>query len=297
MLAAYHFLFPHLSHRFYQVLGQQRSNYLRSQQYVFDIPSETNVVVGSSLSAELSDHLLGPGYFKLTFPGGSMLTGLEMVRRAGKRPSVVLIETNVLVRDADEELLHDLFSPWLLVLRRHSRTFREQGRPSNFIGGAAEACVRKSCEFASRVFSRNPPVQVSSSRSSQMDRTMFAHLLRLAREASEHPPSAAQITPIINRLDNCVDALSREGSICVFFEMPPDSSLVNLPLQTTQRKAMADRFPRSKFNWITFDATHYYHTSDGVHLVRTDADLVTSDILRQVNDLTARRSPAVQASR
>jgi hypothetical protein len=297
MLVAYHFILPHLSHRFYQILGMRRSNYLRAQQYVFDTPSETNVVIGSSLSANLSDQILGPSYYKLTFPGGSILTGLEMVRRAHKRPTVVLIETDVLVRNADEELLHDLFSPWLLALRRCSPTFREQGRPSNFIGGFAEACVRKSCQLTFRVFASDQAVPMTSSPSGQVDPAMFERLLRIAREESQHPPSVAQMTPIIDRLREHVQALTTEGLMCVFFELPSDSSLVNMPLQTAQRKMMEDSFPRAEFNWVTFHANHYYHTSDGVHLVRADADLVTERLVHEVNRLIQQQGSPVHRTR
>ena len=74
MLVAYHFVLPHLSRRFYQVLGQQRGIYLIAQRYVFDVPKESNVIVGGSMSGMLNDDLLGPGYFKLTVPGDSGVT-------------------------------------------------------------------------------------------------------------------------------------------------------------------------------------------------------------------------------
>src|SRR3954453_16136871 len=111
ILAVYHLLLPHLPHKFYQILGQQRSNYLKSQRYVYEVPSDTNVIVGSSMAETLNDAALGDGFFKLTLAGGSVFTALEIVQRSGKIPRVVLIETNVMGRGPDAELLHDLFSP------------------------------------------------------------------------------------------------------------------------------------------------------------------------------------------
>ena len=154
MLLAYHFLYPHLSHRFYKLGGQERANYARAQQYLYDVTDGTNVILGSSMSLELDQNILGPDYFKLTFPGNSILTSLEIVRHAGKRPRVVLIETNELDKEADSEFLHDLFSPWLSRLRRYSPVFKGEGRPANFLVGIASTAVSKSLLWIERVLHR-----------------------------------------------------------------------------------------------------------------------------------------------
>ena len=109
MLVAYHFLLPHIPHKFFQFLGQQRSNYVKVQRYVYDVPREKKVIVGSSIAETLNNEALGPDYYKLTLAGGSIFTSLEIVERSGKKPPVVLIETNIFERDRDKELLHDLF--------------------------------------------------------------------------------------------------------------------------------------------------------------------------------------------
>src|SRR5205085_8036698 len=134
----------HLSRHFFKIFGQQRLNYQVAQRYVFDVPTDTNVVAGSSMAEKLDDELLGPSFCKLTLPGGSVFTSLEMISLAQKHPRIIFIETNVLSRDSDKDLLHDLFNPWMAVLRRRSNIFREEGRPSNFVAGFADACVQKS---------------------------------------------------------------------------------------------------------------------------------------------------------
>ncbi len=157
MLLGYHFLYPHLSHRFYKVGGQERANYVRAQDYISEVPKRTSVILGSSMSLELNERILGPDYFKLTFPGNSILTSLELVRRAGKRPRVVLIETNELSKDADSEFLHDLFSPWLFALRRYTPIFKGEGRPANFLVGIASTAVSKSISWSDQILSKTKP--------------------------------------------------------------------------------------------------------------------------------------------
>src|SRR3954467_11994984 len=151
MLVAYHFLFRHIPRKYFELSGQQRDNYFRAQRYVYEIPSETKVIVGSSLSLRFNEQTLGPGYFKLCFGGASIFNGLEIIRRTGKHPAVVLIEINQLVWDKDPELLHDLFTPWLMKLRDYSVIFREEGRPANFVNGVAEVLVHKSRRRAARL--------------------------------------------------------------------------------------------------------------------------------------------------
>jgi hypothetical protein len=79
LLALYHVALPHLPHRFYQVLGQQRNNYLRAQHYVFDVPANTSVIVGSSMTETLNDQILSPDYFKFVLSGGSVFSSLEII--------------------------------------------------------------------------------------------------------------------------------------------------------------------------------------------------------------------------
>ena len=288
LLVVYHLALPHLSHKFYALLSQQRGNYLRTQQYVYDIPSETNVVVGSSASAELNDTILGPNYYKLCLPGGCMFTGLEIVRRTGKRPHLVLIETNLVTREADNELLHDLFSPGLFQLRKASRIFREEGRPANFVGGIAEACVRRSCQLTSRAIHGEKPPTTVVAHPDQVEPNLLVRLKRLALERAQYAPSAAELSPRVKELAEYVQQLTERGTTCLFFEMPSDPALYNTPLVVAQRKAVMDQFPPDKFNWISFEHGYPYETTDGIHLVRSDADHVTEVIVQQTNNVIHR---------
>jgi hypothetical protein len=59
---------------------------------------------------------------------------MEIIHRSPKKPAMVLIETNVPWRDADPDLLHDLFGAPFYQLRQYSGIFKEEGRPANFVG-------------------------------------------------------------------------------------------------------------------------------------------------------------------
>jgi hypothetical protein len=282
LLIAYHFLFPHLSRKYFQLSGQQRDNYFRAQHYAYELSPGTNLILGSSMSLRLNEQMLGPGYFKLALGGGSIFTGLEIIRLKGARPPLVLIEVNQLGWDIDHELLHDLFSPWLSGLRSYSPIFKEEGRPANFVNGIVEAFVRKSCRWGARWSGRDKTESVGG-----VNPELFSQLMRMYNEYFATAP--AGLSDKAKKLGNYVDALTSNGCLCVLYEMPIDSSLANLQSPRAVREAAAARFPKTKYHWLEFAQDHRYETSDGIHLTQGEADRLTETMIRQVNQI--HRSP------
>ena len=281
LLLGYQLLLPHLPRKFYQTSGQQRDNYLRAQRYVYDAPDNINVVLGSSRSLDLNEETLGPGFTKLTFPGSSIFTALEIIRRAGKHPHIMLIETNNVEWDADPDLLNDVFNPWLFRIRRYLSSFREQGRPSNFVVGITEACVRKTCKkviFRGRDKPQMPVAQLKSEQAS-----LLKQLIAIEATNVQRVPSAALLRDHANRLGEYVDQLLKQGSICVFYEMPCDSALIDSPQFSAQRRAVEARFPRGKYDWLAFTRDHNYETVDGIHLTEPEIDRLTQTVVDQLN--------------
>ena len=285
ILLGYHFLLPHLSHRFYQIIGQQRGNFLTEENYVSDPRQNTNVIVGSSMSQTLNEQILGPTYTKLAFPGNSVLTALQIINRSGKIPNLVLIETNACWKDADPELLHDAFDPWLVHLREISPIFREESRPGNFIGGIMEACVRRSCELASSLSQR---VEQPASTAPKTDHGEQVVQLKDVNMAEwDITPPADLLNRRAAQVAELVDQLNRRGCHCVLFTMPMDNTIAKLSGPRSWRRKMHEQFPLQQYDWLSFDESHHYLTVDGVHLIHSEADQVTQTIVRQVDQIVA----------
>ena len=284
MLVAYHFLFPHIPRTYFQLSGAQRDNFFRAQRYLYEKPPNEKVILGSSLSLRLNGQTLGPDYFKLTFGGASVFNGLEIVRRANKHPAVVLIEINQVAWDEDKALLHDLFEPWRMKLRYYAPIFREEGRPANFVNGIGEALVHAACQWGSRLLGHAPPPELSPG-SGALNPALLSRLMRLHHDETlaVAPPNLAGRA---NRLGDYVEPLIRDGSICVFYEMPIDASLTNLPLPVAVRKAMEARFPKDKYHWLNFPRDHDYDTYDGLHLSQAEADRLTETMVAQLNQIS-----------
>jgi len=278
LLAVYHLVLPHLPRGWSRAPGQQRQNYLRAQHYVHDVPSETNVIVGSSMSNELNEQLLGRSLCKLTFPGGSMFTGLELIRGSDHHPRVVLIESNVLLREADRELVDNTLSTWRRSLRKHSPVFRESGRPSSFAIGLLHFQIRDAARAWDHWRAKNDalPAEVRPDRT--LTPRVFEQIMAENRHALRRSPAPDELRRSANRLVSLVNELTADGCRCLFFEMPIDSSLAHLPEPDAVRRVMHERFPESRFTWIEFPHDHPYRTVDGIHLTRPDADLVSREL-------------------
>ena len=286
ILFGYHFLLPHLSHRFYQILGQQRGNFLREEGYVSDPRQDTNVIVGSSMSQTLNDRILGPNYTKLTFPGNSVLTALQIIDRSGKTPNLVLIETNACWKDADPELLHDAFNAWSVNLRKVSPIFAEEGRPVNFLAGIVEACVRRSCQITSSIFSKEPQQPAVAAPQTDHDEQVV-QLKDVNMAEWDITPPADLLNRRATQIAQLVDDLNRRGCHCILFTMPMDNTLAKLSGPRSWRRKMHEQFPIQQYDWLSFDQSHHYLTTDGVHLIRSEADELTQVVVRQVDQIVA----------
>jgi hypothetical protein len=89
-----------------------------------------------------------------------------------------------------------------------------------------------------------------------------------------------------SRLGNYVDALTRDGSICVLYEMPINSSLSDRPSPVAVRKTVETEFPRDKYHWLEFARDHNYDTYDGLHVSQAEADRLTETLVRQVEQIS-----------
>jgi len=282
LLALYHFAYPHLGRNYYWIPGQQRANYLRAQQFVHDAPATAKVVVGSSMSNELSQEVFGPGYVKLTFPAGGSFTGLDIIAEAGKKPPMVLIESNTLLRDSDASLLNDSTSAWRRKLRAASPVFKEEGRPSNFGVGFLNAQVKRVCSLANKVLHGGGKAGAEPQK--PVDPAVFADIMKVNREHLDKEPGADDLTERANRMGAIVDGLIASGTKCVFYEMPIDSSLKDLKEPAAIRAAMLARFPREEYRWLEIDTVRAWTTTDGIHLNRTEADEVTASLAAATKD-------------
>jgi hypothetical protein len=176
--------------------------------------------------------------------------------------------------------------------------FREEGRPANFVGGIAEAGVRKSCEWTARLLGEKQSAPASSPE--ELPEELRNKLIRAEQASWAVKPNEKMLANETSKLAEHVDALTRQGTVCILFEMPVDPALSTLPGPEMVRQALKDRFPGDKYNWISFGADRKYKTRDGIHLIPAEADKLTKLIVDYVNKVSPEANApasARQASR
>jgi hypothetical protein len=84
-------------------------------------------------------------------------------------------------------------------------------------------------------------------------------------------PGKEELNESFSILKTHVTYLQEHGVNIVFFEMPVNSKLVNLPKANIIRQTFYENFPESKFNYIPLQDSVTYKTTDGVHLNSNEA--------------------------
>ena len=188
-----------------------------------------------------------------------------------------------MLRDTDKNLADDATSPWRRKLRDASPVFKEEGRPSNYEVGFLNAWVGRICHGVTKVLNGGKKAEPAAEQPT--DASVMENVMRANREHLDKPPSETDLAARTQRLGEIVDALTKAGTQCVFFEMPIDPTLMGLAEPSAVRKAMALRFPQDRYQWLTIDLGTNYQTSDGIHLVKADADKVTRQIIEKAQSL------------
>ena len=62
--------------------NQLQQNYSYAQDFIYE-KKTPNIIVGSSMAARMKNEFLADNYYNLSFGGGSVLTGLEIIKRSG----------------------------------------------------------------------------------------------------------------------------------------------------------------------------------------------------------------------
>lgn len=266
-VAGWHFAYPRLP-GFYAIPGQQRANYLHAQEFVHNAKPDAKVIVGSSMSDRLDGAKLGADHVKLTFPGGGPLTGLELVHGIGRTPPVLWVETNVILRASEKDLLDDALSPVKRAMREKSPVFKEEGRPSEFGVGFVKSVVGKACKLLEKHNSAAP-----------LDKNVLGDVMKANREHLDRKPDPKDLAAKVKRLGDLIDEVQSKGGKVALYEMPYDATLTNLAEPSAIRKAMSERFPKDRYRWLEFDQSHAWQTTDGVHLQPEEADKVVARML------------------
>ncbi len=238
---------------------QWQENAVKGERYIYD-RSDTlnNVIIGSSLACRiLTDSL--PNFYNLAFAGQSVFDGLEILKHKQKLPHTVFIETNKIFIDPNKEFTASLFSPFSFALKKYCISLRSDKQPLAFIYPAVQNMFHKN--------SSNAGLPGAEPKNAEM----FNKMLAMQVEEFSIIPDSGYVIKQFALLTKCINDIKSKGVNIVFFEIPLNPNLVELPLAKFIRNEFYNHFPANTNNYIKMPDCSGYITTDGLHLNDADA--------------------------
>jgi len=289
LLIAYELAFRVLDRERPFAENQWIRNFIIAQQYIYDRQDSPVVIVGSSLSRRLRGDLLPSEVFNLSLGGLSAFDGINIVLRADTRPKAIYIETNVLTRDSSPDFEDRLLRPGLYTLRRWIISLRDEGR-SLTVGGTI---LCKSVESLFRTvlgvsalkrICPAPSPQESATSPKEGATKMFDQLLLLQTLQHQAALTDKQRDRLAAELTTAIDTLVKRGINVVFFELPINPELCELPLLPSIRSLLRSQFPNQKY--VRVADCNGVRTTDGIHLSGEESETVTRQFAKILDQTT-----------
>jgi len=253
-----------------------QGNTVKAQQFIYGDTSQF-IIIGSSLSNRLVMDSL-QGITNLSFSGQGIFDGLSIVNHHNKLPRSVFIETNIMMRGENKNFTSYINSPVLGPLKRWFPSFRDEFQPAGMLG---ETIIRT---FKKEESIPGSEIENATTQGAEGD-TFFQKMLARQAEDYNETPDSAFLRLRFEDLSKEVENLEKNGVRVVFFEMPVNETLCDLPEPQMIREYYRRFFPESTYDYIRVPHCSGYKTTDGAHLDKVEALRYTKFFKRNVEAL------------
>ncbi|MBR1092085.1 hypothetical protein JQ621_31945 [Bradyrhizobium manausense] len=228
-------------------------------------PTPDLVLVGSSVAWRLKEEYFSrSGVRNLALAGGSPVTSLDIIARQKSLPKIVLIETNVLTRLADEALIgkfkggagnEPLFlRPVRTAVAAYETWNHTPPNPAEARAGRDRLLGEPPSNFNNKVY---------------LDRAV-------GQMNAEDPTAATRVN--VARMGALIDDIERRGSRAFLLEIPFAPEIEDSRYVTTSKAIVHAAFP-DQGRWLRIDPPRSeLRWADGVHLDERSALLVVRAI-------------------
>ena len=255
------FLYPDLG----MATNQWQDNIVKAQTFLYSGRVDT-AMVGSSLSARILKDSV-PFVNSVSFGGCSVEDGLKIILAKKEKPKCILIETNYFLRGGNPNLVNRLTKGLIPQIKRSFPSLREKNEPICLISG-----------FMIHAMGVNPQAAAASVDMNFLIRNINEKI-KSDKLASKSFISQRQhsILPLFRQL-------KQQGTRFVFFEMPVNRQLTNLPTSCQTRKIVNRLFPKPMYVYLPTDKNSYT-TTDGEHLSYEDQQYYSHFFKLALHDL------------
>ena len=225
---------------------QWQDNVIKAQQFLYAEKSDT-VMVGTSLSARIIRDSI-PFVKSVSFGGCSVEDGLKLILSKEDAPKYVLVETNLILRDGNAELISKNTEGIIPIIRRKLPSLREQYEPI--------------CLFASLIMS-STGINAQAGKSTVNMDLLNESIKRKIEEDKPVPEDEAESR--IQDIKKLINELEGKGTQFIFFEMPVNERILHLNSFEQTKEIVQREFPTDKYIYLPSDTANYL-TTDGQHL-------------------------------
>jgi hypothetical protein len=268
---------------------QWQDNIIKAQNFLYD-ESDTiqNLIIGSSLSNRIITDSL-PKTYNLSFGGQSIFDGLNILTHKSKMPANIFIEINVVLREESKNFTQSLNSPLLYYPRKTISSLREDKQPMAVLGlGIRIICykiknkvksilvptekrgdIKKNIKIETKPNVNNSLVETKSN----VNNSLFTKMLNDQIESYSKIPKQEALNNSFSLLKEYlkkIELINKEVNI-IFFEMPVNYQLENLPGAKIVRETFFKEFPQTKYSYTLLPDSLKCETTDGVHLRSDEA--------------------------
>jgi hypothetical protein len=247
--------------------NQWQANIIKAQKFICgNTDTVEKVIVGTSLSYRLVMDSL-PGTYNLSFSGQSIYDGLNILVHKEKIPTI-FIEMNVALFKENEDFTSALSSPVLFYPKKEIRALREDKQPIAIIGNKMSVDFMDHFIMKCKYFFHLQPQQSGEQANGN---ELFEKMLQLQVKEYSKIPDHQLVMECFNELERYIRILEQMGTRIVFFEMPVNKQLKQLPKAKMIRETFYNKFPEGKYMYIPMPDSIAFKTTDGVHLDEQEA--------------------------
>lgn len=252
-------------------IQQWQINFIKIQRYAYQDYSQVKMVtVGSSLTVNLPIDDIGSSVINLGMAGGCTQTGLEAVWRNSSRPAILMIEINETIsRKLDARMIDFIYNPLLYTVRLYMPMLREEYQPvSVFLTRVVPLIhqLKSTKRLVNKQKDNNPVVNV--------DQKLTDTLIRQITEDYKNPLSENEkrlLRQEARAIKIKISKIRKDGVRVVLFDVPRDSQVQATVRGKQLHALMKELFPVNDFEWLPEPPPRQWTTSDGLHLVSSDA--------------------------
>jgi hypothetical protein len=219
----------------------------------FRLPAPDVVLVGSSLSYRLKEQYFEHGDVRnLALNGGSSLTGMAIIAAApSPRPRIVAVETDILERSIDNDLLERFKNA-----KRYVDTLRPLRSLAAYYQGVKDDTITYSHARIEAIVARPPAPDHALQQT--------AEVLREWNEPTRREAMAKGAAT----LKSLVEKLEAEGVLVFFHDVPYSSQLDRSVYATMAREALAEVISPDDKRRLTLEypVEELRWNADGIHL-------------------------------